>query len=197
MGLSIAMGIPSSLAKPNSQLNYAFFDSDKDDDGGLKLDVLAYIKDSDPMKDQILTALDEISCEHDKSVMIIMPKVTPLLYRKNFEITPNFVKLQGALFNSPLCISNFNYGMMLEAIKSGSATWGIPHTIEQLNNRNGYRESVAHNVTARSESSIKADLTKAVLEKDKNRDDVKKIWSKGIQNGLLPISSYILDAVRG
>jgi hypothetical protein len=193
---SIAMGVPNALGDADPAMQYAYFDTDKEDDGGLNLDVFAYIKQEDPLKDLILSALDEINLDMGKSVLVIMPNVSPLLYRPNFEITPNFVKLQGALFNSPLCINNFNYGMMLESIKSGSPSWGIPHTHEQIANRKAYRLNVNHSVTAKSMSSVKDDLIRALNEKDLNQEDVKKLWARGQKHGMQPLSVLILDMLK-
>lgn len=193
--LEIILGCPQISGGFEQSSEYCFFDSEKEDDGGLNLDILAYIKDNDPTKDAVLEALDQINSEMNKNILVIMPSVKPILYRPNFEVTPNFVRLQGALYNSPLCIHNFGSGMLLDCIKSGSPTWGVPYTQEQATNRLSYSHHVEHTFTAKTKNSIKASIIDAIVNKDNNRDEIKKVWSKALKMGISPLSAVLTGAI--
>ncbi|MFK4132020.1 hypothetical protein ACI2KR_06955 [Pseudomonas luteola] len=173
-------------------VSYCHIDNEKDDDGGLNIDIFAYIKKNDPTRDLVLSALEDLNAEVDAKVLVIMPGIEPIMYKPNFELTPIFVRLQGALYNNPLVIHNFNSGMLLEAIKNGSPSWGVPYMKEQTALRANYTKLVSHPVSARSANDIKSSLLVSLENRRNNSDEVRKIWQKALKSGIQPLSQTLI-----
>lgn len=177
-------------------VNYAHIDSEKDDDGGLPIDIFAYIKRSDPLSNQILDALDSINSNLNKSILVVMNGIEPVFYKDNFELTPHFVRLQGALCSSPIVIQNFGTGLLLESIKYNCPVWGVPLNKDQVSARSRFIKASPENYFPTSKDNIMDSLMMTIDHKDELRENSKKLWNASIKAGIQPLSAVIMDKFR-
>ena len=185
--------IPMFAKQTGDNLHYVHLDAEKDDDGGLPIDIFAYVKKSDPIANDILDALDTTNNEHGKKILVVMNGIEPINYKDNFELTPHFVRLQGALYGSPLVIQNFGSGLLLESIKNHCPVWGVALSKEQDRMKRRLMEHMPENITPRSRQDVLQSILRALEHRESNKEQAKKIWASSQKQGVQPISSKLIE----
>lgn len=190
----VVVGLPQEGISADG-ISFGFIESEKDDDGGLNIDIFAYIKKTDPYRNEIIMALDQVNSDHGKKILAVIPGIEPMLYKPDFELTPHFMRLPGALYNSPLVIHSFGSGLAMDALRNGCPMWGIPSNPEQRFNKAALSKLHAGIATPRSPADILPSLISSVENAKAHRDDAKKIWGRALKNGMLPLSTIIIDKI--
>ncbi|MDU8351217.1 hypothetical protein RYA05_04810 [Pseudomonas syringae pv. actinidiae] len=190
----VVVGIPSE-AEESEGISFGYIESEKDDDGGLNIDVFAYIKKSDPHRNEIIMALDQVNADLGKKILAVIPGIDPMLYKSDFELTPHFMRLPGALYSSPLVVHSFGSGLSMEALRNGCPMWGIPSNPEQRFNKSSLSKLHAGISSPKSVEDIVSSLISSVENSKSHRDEAKKVWGRAIKNGLLPLSTIIVDKI--
>lgn len=194
---TLIVNSPVFVNEEKEGTHFVHLDAEKDDDGGLPIDIFAYIRKSDPMSQHIVSALDQINHDFNKSVLVVMGGIEPILYKQNFELTPYFVRLQGALYGSPVVIQSFGTGLLLESIKNQCPIWGIPHTKDQIKMRSILKAHYQDRVSPQSRDDIYQSLLTTVLNKEKLSENSKKIWGASVKMGISPISQRFTEVFGG
>lgn len=192
---TLIVNSPLLVPDQGESCHYVHLDSEKDDDGGLPIDIFAYIKKTDPLAQDIISALDEINHKHNKSVMVVMGGIDPVFYKHNFELTPHFVRLQGALCGSPLVIQSFGSGLLLESIKNSCPIWGVPHTKEQANMWNALKQVSSESMSPTSRGGIFESLQAAVLDRTRLENESKRIWNASAKGGITQMTHKFNEIV--